>query len=137
MFLLNFVFLSVILRCLPSTCCTNSQVLYGKKLDVQPYIEETTSDLMECYKRCREDGKCISVNFSKSKSLCQKLRRNHQQPKAVTLKNDSDWTYLVNPANKCNQKNYPCEETELCERRGKPDEKNFFCTHMLFGIPSR
>ena len=135
----KFIFLTCVVRVLALQRCTRikSEDSFGKKLDAVPYLEETVTDLLQCYKNCREDGKCLSINFSTDKSLCQRLRRSHKRPSNQALKDDTGWTYLINPINPCNKEPYPCTETELCQITSMHSGGNFSCTPFLQSLPSK
>ena len=111
--------------------CPLAKASFGEKLEAKPYFNETVTNLLECYKNCREDGKCLSINYSTDKALCQRLRRSHKRPSRQTLRNITGWSYLLNRFNECKQDPYPCKQAELCEQTSTRSAGSFSCTHNV------
>ena len=116
-----------------SETCTTSDFFLGKRLNVKTYFEHSATEVVSCYINCQDDDKCISINFSKGNSTCQRLRRSHKFPARLALKDAVDWMYVVNDENPCNRDPYPCTEKELCEKKHASAHETFHCT-SLFNI---
>ncbi|KAK3753518.1 hypothetical protein QZH41_018025 [Actinostola sp. cb2023] len=92
----TFALLLVTMVTLTRSDCIQLHTTKGNKLDGYQYSEFSGSDLMSCFKTCRDHGHCQSINYKRDGSLCELNNRTREASPLHFITADH-WLYFNNP----------------------------------------